>query len=59
MLQVAHKELQPNQGKHAQTEHSQDHDIWELFHRLDQGPHDGFQTWKKEGYYYEDLECLK
>ena len=45
MLQVAHKKLQPNQGKHAQTEHSQDHDIWELFHRLDQGPHDGLQAW--------------
>ena len=42
--QVAHKELQPNQCKHAQTEHSQDHDIRELLHRLDQGSHDGLQA---------------
>ena len=59
MFQVAHEQLQPNQCKHAQTEHSQDHDIRELLHWLDQGPHDGLQALKKEGYDYEDLEHWK
>ena len=49
LLQVAHKELQPNQCKHAQTEHSQDHDVRKLLHRLDQGPYDGLQAWIRGG----------
>ena len=42
--QVAHEELQANQGEDAQAEHGQDHHVRQLLHRLDQSAHDGLQT---------------
>lgn len=44
--QVAHEELQPDESKDTQTEHSEYHDVRQLLHRLDQGPHDGLQAYK-------------
>lgn len=41
LAQVAHEELETNQGKDAQAEDSQDHHVRELLHRLDQGTHNG------------------
>lgn len=44
--QVAHEELQPDECEHTETEHSEYHDVRQLLHRLDQGPHDGLQAYK-------------
>ena len=43
--QVAHEELQADEGKDAEAEDREDHHIGQLLHRLDQGPHDGLQAW--------------
>ena len=45
--QVAHEQLQPDESKDTQTEHREDHDVRQLLHRLDQGPHDGLQACKE------------
>lgn len=42
--QQPHEELQTYEGEHTQAEDGQDHHIRQLLHRLDQSPHDGFQT---------------
>lgn len=41
LAQVAHEELETNEGKDTQAEDSQDHHIRKLLHRLDQGTNDG------------------
>lgn len=47
--QVAHEELQADEGKDAEAENREDHHIGQLLHRLDQGPHDGLQAWGRRG----------
>lgn len=42
--QVAHEELQADQGKDAEAEHGENHHVRQLLHRLDQGAHDGLQA---------------
>ena len=44
--QVAHEELQADEGEDAETEHGEDHHVRQLLHRLDQGAHDGLQAWR-------------
>lgn len=44
MAQVAHEELQTDEGKDAQAEDSQDHHIRKLLHRLYQSAHNGLQA---------------
>lgn len=39
LSQEAHEELQANESKHTKTEDSQDHDVCQLLHRLDQSAH--------------------
>ena len=53
--QVAHEELQPDECEHTETEHSEYHDVRQLLHRLDQGPHDGLQAWEKEVYQASEI----
>ena len=43
--QVAHEELQADEGEDTEAEDREDHHIGQLLHGLDQGPHDGLQTW--------------
>lgn len=43
--QIPHEQLQANESKHAETEDSEDHDIRQFLHRLNQGANDGFKTW--------------
>lgn len=45
VAQVAHEELETDEGEDAQAEDGQDHHIRKLFHRLDQGTHNGLQAW--------------
>lgn len=45
VAQVAHEELETDEGKDAQAEDGQDHHIRKLLHRLDQGAHNGLQAW--------------
>jgi len=42
--QVAHEELQADEGEHAEADHGQDHDVRQLLYRLDQRAHDGLQA---------------
>lgn len=42
--QVAHEELQADQGEDAEAEDGEDHYVRQLLHRLDQGAHDGLQA---------------
>lgn len=44
VAQVAHEELETDEGKDAQAEDSQDHHIRKLLHRLDEGAHNGLQA---------------
>lgn len=44
VAQVAHEELEADEGEDAQAEDSQDHHIRKLLHRLDEGTHDGLQA---------------
>lgn len=46
VAQVAHEKLETNEGKDTQAEDGQDHHIRKLLHRLDQGAHNGFQSWR-------------
>lgn len=46
VAQVAHEELETDEGKDAQAEDGQDHHIRKLLHRLDQGAHNGLQAWR-------------
>ena len=43
VLEVALEELQAHQGKDTQAEDGEDGHISQLFHRVDQGPHDDLQ----------------
>lgn len=43
--EVAHEELEADEGEDAQAENREDHHIRELLHRLDQSPHDRLQPW--------------
>lgn len=49
MPEVPHEELQADEGKDAQAEDGEDHDIRELLHRLDQRPDDRLQPWEGVG----------
>ncbi len=42
--QVAHEELQADEGEDAEAEHGEDHDVRQLFYRLDQCANDGLQA---------------
>lgn len=42
--QVAHEELQADQGEDAEAEHGENHHVRQLLHRLYQGAHDGLQA---------------
>jgi len=42
--QVAHEELQADEREDAEAEHGEDHDVRQLFHRLDEGADDGLQA---------------
>lgn len=46
VAQVAHEELQTDEGEDAQAEDGQDHHVRKLLHRLDQGAHNGLQAWR-------------
>lgn len=46
VAQVAHEELETDEGKDAQAEDGQDHHIRKLLHGLDQGAHNGLQAWR-------------
>lgn len=46
MAQVSHKQLQANERENGETEDSQDHDVSQLLHGLNQRTDDGFQTCK-------------
>lgn len=46
VAQVAHEELEADEGEDAQAEDGEDHHIRELLHRLDQGANDGLQAWR-------------
>lgn len=41
---MAHEQLQPDEGKDAQAEDGEDHDVGQLLHRLEQGADDGLQS---------------
>lgn len=43
--QVAHEELQSDEGEDAEAEHGEDHHVRKFFHRLDQCTNDGLQAW--------------
>lgn len=45
--QVAHEELQANEGEDTEAEDCEDHHVGQLLHRLDQGPHNGLQAWAR------------
>lgn len=45
--QVAHEELQADEGEDAEAEDREDHHVGQLLHGLDQGPHDGLQAWAR------------
>lgn len=45
VAQVAHEELETDEGEDAQAEDSQDHHIRKLLHRLDECTHNGLQAW--------------
>lgn len=42
--QVAHEELQADEGEDAEAEDGEDHHVGQLLHGLDQRPHDGLQA---------------
>ena len=42
--QVAHEQLEADEGKHTEAEDGEDHHVGELLHRLDQSSHNGLQT---------------
>lgn len=42
--QVAHEELQADEGEDAEAEDGEDHHIGQLLHGLDQRPHNGLQA---------------
>lgn len=44
LSQVAHEELQANEGEDAEAEHGEDHDVRQLLYRLDQCADDGLQA---------------
>lgn len=44
--QVAHEELQADEGKDTEAENGEDHDVWQLLYRLDQCTNYGLQTFK-------------
>lgn len=44
VAQVSHEQLKSDEGKDAEAEDSQDHDISQLLHRLDKCTNDGFQA---------------
>lgn len=46
--QVAHEELQADEGKDAEAENGEDHDIWQLLYRLDQCANYGLQALKRK-----------
>ena len=46
--QVAHEELQADEGENTETEDSQDHHVCQLLHGLDQCTHNGLQSWRRE-----------
>ena len=43
--QVSHEKLQANQSEDTEAEHSQDHDISQLLHRLDKSSNNRLQTY--------------
>jgi len=42
--QVAHEELQADEGEDAEAEDGEDHDVRQLLHGLDERAHDGLQA---------------
>lgn len=46
LAQVAHEELETDEGKDTQAEDGQDHHIRKLLHRLDQGANNGLEAWR-------------
>ena len=63
LAQVAHEELQADEGEHTEAEDSEDHDVRQLLDRLDQSPHDGLQAWGRgrggKGWEHRDITgCL-
>lgn len=43
--QVAHEQLQSDEGEDAEAEHGEDHHVRKFLHRLDQRADDGLQAW--------------
>lgn len=44
--QISHKQLEADQGENRQSENGQNHDVHHFLHGLDQGGHNGLQTWR-------------
>lgn len=44
--QISHKQLEADEGEHRQSENGQNHDVHHFLHGLDQGGHNGLQTWQ-------------